>query len=377
MIMPTDPEEDLRRLTPTQCKVLYWVCRGLQYWQIGNKLGYETRTIQYHMSNVYVKLGLDRLDREARRARLFQIYCPILLEQIEDPQRDCQKFQVPEKEPVEPEERALVLVEQDEREGIIPYPQPSWEPYQEGERPSRWRGLLPGCVLGGLAAMVGVAAVFLVLSRMPQGLPFLGFGTPTGPVATPTVPPPVETPSLEAAAVAEVSPTPTELPSPTATPFPTPTSTPTPAPTETPAPTVTPTLEATPSVYQVGEKAYLAPEVFLILTDELEDSTMCTTPGFRLYFGVDNQSSRQFIIRFDRETGFAIQDDEGKTYEYGGASVSFYTCKSGMENVIVDAGRYKRLYVHFRGPIPASPRYLLITIDDISGQGPFVFRKDL
>ncbi len=90
---------------------------------------------------------------------------------------------------------------------------------------------------------------------------------------------------------------------------------------------------------------------------------------------MENRSSRQFIVRYETETCFDIRNDQGNTHHFHRAQLSGYSYD--LASVIIEPGKYKTLTVSFAGPILPSSRHLLITIEDISGEGPFVFRKDL
>ena len=388
--MTTYPEEDLRRLSPAQRRILYFVCRGLQYSEIALELGLKKRTIQDHMTHVYDKLDLSNLTREERRARLFQVYCPILEKEVESADVGIDDTEL-EPEPVEPVVTALALVDEDQRLGVIPYGPPTWEVSPEPSEPNRIRALLPGCIIGSVVTIAVVGIAFFVLWQMPQGLDILGMAPLTHTAAPTTEILPTDTPVPDSLAAVDSTPIATQSPTSTGmststpmpiaslTPAPTDTPTHTPAPTETttetPAPTPTPTPIPTPSVYEVGDRAYLIPDVFLSLSDELDTSNWLCAKGYRLEFPLENRSTRQFIMRYEMEEGISIQDDKGNIYTFCGASTGGYV--SGLASLIIDPGKETTLIVLFDGPILPSSRYLLITIENISGEGPFVFRKDL
>ena len=113
--------EALQRLTTSECQVLYWICQGLPCKAIAQKLVIAERTVYFHLANIYEKLEIQHLSRSQRRLILGQLYCPILREQVADPEHDCLRRRQPDKEPpTEPPEETLAIVKKDEELGIIP-----------------------------------------------------------------------------------------------------------------------------------------------------------------------------------------------------------------------------------------------------------------
>lgn len=66
----TEQENLLRRLTTREVAVLLHLCKGASYDQIGHELSMARRTVSYHTSVIYDKLGLTKISRAARQREL-------------------------------------------------------------------------------------------------------------------------------------------------------------------------------------------------------------------------------------------------------------------------------------------------------------------
>lgn len=99
-------------------------------------------------------------------------------------------------------------------------------------------------------------------------------------------------------------------------------------------------------------------------------------PGFAVAFVISNTSYNPFLIKFE-SSGFSAVDDTGKTYEFSGSGFDNCTSRVGSQESEFKPGEVKMLRVAFKGEFPPEAKYVYITINDISGSGKIVFRKDL
>ena len=175
-------KEALLTLTREEVTVLYLTCMGVNYEEIGYKLAYSEHWVQAHMSNVYVKLGFNLDWHWTKRRKLLKgEYCPALNEMIKS-RADIETWP-PDPNPPVPNDRALVLVIEDERkrqkkeggkekiidgdfkdttgEEYIGPDQIAPGPRPEGGEQGRDRGL---CVVAGLAFIAIVACVIAALA---------------------------------------------------------------------------------------------------------------------------------------------------------------------------------------------------------------------
>jgi DNA-binding NarL/FixJ family response regulator len=64
-------ERDFARLTPQETAVARLVVSGMTNRQVAGELMLSTKTVEYHLGNVYLKLGMrSRADLRARAAEL-------------------------------------------------------------------------------------------------------------------------------------------------------------------------------------------------------------------------------------------------------------------------------------------------------------------
>ena len=109
-----EARELLGKLTERQREVLKFFCEGRIYKEIGKRLHIEVPSVKTHMGNIYIKLGLDILDPPERRKLLFQVFCPLLPENLppappDDNERKTISDEVKSK--VDEDEKALVTIE--------------------------------------------------------------------------------------------------------------------------------------------------------------------------------------------------------------------------------------------------------------------------
>jgi DNA-binding CsgD family transcriptional regulator len=69
--------QKLSKLSQRERQVLGLVCAGLMYKDIAQNLFISLPTVKAVMGRVYVKLGLDLLDKAERAKAIYQIYCPL------------------------------------------------------------------------------------------------------------------------------------------------------------------------------------------------------------------------------------------------------------------------------------------------------------
>jgi uncharacterized protein YraI len=210
--------------------VLFWICHSLTCKQIAQELVVSERTVYFHLGNIYQKLGLNERSSAQRRLMLGNLYCPLLDQEVSDPDRDCAKLRQPDREPVpEPSAETLALVKLDEQRSLIPIQRaivpvqtkPQGKPPPEiivvrppaQALPQQRRSFWPVVISLG----VGAVLMFFIL----RGLGWLP-GANQPPSAAPTwTPQPTETRAVAQQSVATATPTKTSVP--TATPSPTPT----------------------------------------------------------------------------------------------------------------------------------------------------------
>ena len=188
-----DARKGLDSLTVAECRVLYWRCQGLKCADVARKLFITERTVYFHLTNVYIKLGLEGASSSERQLALGQTYCPLLQERIQDPETDCQKARQSDKEPVpEPDEAVLALVLYDDQMGLVPVgstgddggPKPPTrvKPADIIVLPPKRR--VPPVLWVVLGIVVGVVAVLVLRQLPPQGERIVYVTQPPAPTAT-------------------------------------------------------------------------------------------------------------------------------------------------------------------------------------------------
>jgi hypothetical protein len=203
------------------------------------------------------------------------------------------------------------------------------------------------------------------------------------PTNTPIPPPTTETPDLQATIAAAVEVTLTALPPPT--PSPTATLMPPPAtlePTTPPTQEPTPTPTATREYLGEEELAEIVPGVTLWLRPSYGNPSyigcfVASYPGsnFSLVLIVSNKSDQQFNLRFEKH-GVHVIDNVGREYSVTGAGFGECPSEPGLRSRLIDPGEETDIFVSAEGSIGLDVKYLQLTVDNISGYGPFVFRKN-
>ena len=161
--MSDEDLQKLAKLSKREREVLWLVCEGNSYEEISKKLFISVPTVKANMGRVYVKLGLDQMNKAERVRSIHQIFCP-LMRGVELPP------EAPESPtPVPIPAHISLMVDEDER-SIIPFrPNPSDiiqiripPPASERARRSNW--LLPV----GLVLVLGIIIIIVTsLNREP------------------------------------------------------------------------------------------------------------------------------------------------------------------------------------------------------------------
>ena len=70
--------DNLQRLTGAECRVLYWLCQGLEVPEVAEKLVVTKSDVRGHLTNIYGKFGLHRTSSTTlRKYMLYIVYCPL------------------------------------------------------------------------------------------------------------------------------------------------------------------------------------------------------------------------------------------------------------------------------------------------------------
>jgi hypothetical protein len=81
-----DAIQKFAKLSQRERQVLGLVCNGMEQKDIALTLFISLSTVKTVMGRVYVKLGLDQLDKAGRAKAIYQIYCPILTNSTQIPE---------------------------------------------------------------------------------------------------------------------------------------------------------------------------------------------------------------------------------------------------------------------------------------------------
>jgi len=242
----------LDSLSELECQTLYWLCRGFTRVEMADELCISESTVYKRMAGVWQKTGVDHLSGTQRLQALVQEFCPLILERVEDPERDCQQRTTATRIPdLEPDQETVEMVEEDEQNGIIPITQAIAT--RQSDQHSKQDIIVipvddkvPPTVLPPwlVPALLGAVIVLLAMNLLRQPQPQQP--QVVGPTATlaPATPLPSATRSDQQGAATDDAVLPTYTPYPT--PSPAPSYTPYPSPTESQLPTGTPRPTYTP-----------------------------------------------------------------------------------------------------------------------------------
>ncbi len=214
-----DRLEKLKKLSHRELEVLELVCQRHAYKQIGALLFIAEGTVQFHIGNIYQKLGIAELAKAARQREL-GLFCPLL----EDIPKQLPGTAPEEPEPPTPPPGVLAKVREDEPAEIIMVnvPQRRMDPVPVPTRTSWGRRLAAFTslfVATGVGVVIGAIAMLLLVPVRERQVQIVVTATPA---ATPSVAGAPQTPVVSSSAV---NASPIATPTRTATPGPTPTPT--------------------------------------------------------------------------------------------------------------------------------------------------------
>jgi DNA-binding CsgD family transcriptional regulator len=218
--------EKLKQLRPQQREVFQLKCEGYTHEAIARALVIAPATVEYHIAELYTKLGIRHLPRSARLQELGR-FCPALSYLPEEAASLPSGKTDPDPQP--PPEDLLLIVREDALALLHPderYPAPrrpltpGWPlpptPEEEGRGGFTRRNPWLAALIGGLVVAVVLGGLFLLFGR--------GQGGPVYIVITPEATLPSSTTLLSAPTVeptrlqpATVEPTPTRTATPQAT----------------------------------------------------------------------------------------------------------------------------------------------------------------
>lgn len=366
----------LLQLTQRQCQILYWVCHGMSYKEVGRQIDYGQDLVQKEMSELYRQLGLTRLPTKEKRRILEQTICPLHETFMSNPATDCKQRPIAVNDP-DPVPQAMIEVIQDEANGLVPLTptkslirvsQSPTGPGSETDRTLRSVGPvyprtavippnrptpLPWILVGVLGALLAAAvcAIGFLMSQQLQP-------TPQPPIVEALA---TTTPSRVVQVVPPTLMAPTVVRLPTPVPIPTVVNTPTPSDQQIPPPG---------SIIAAGE-SYSRKGVTITLRKKLA-ITSCYF-DFNLLdidFEIQNQTGQPLFALF-KSSYFHLRDDKRKEYRpnnYGDKSFD----SNRQLTIPVDEPYTFSAACHgaissFNGPIDASAKYLVITVDQLLG----------
>jgi len=360
-----NPEEvmiKLSRLSERERKILQAFCEGLKYFQIAERLNLAEGTIRVYMYHISHKLELETYSKTERRRILLNIFCVAL-----------KSGQLPESPEPEEEPSELVLLTPEENEEIddLQYEIIKIEPAEiVGPPPppngDNGKGRYIWAFLSGALLMAIIGAVILW-----AWYPFARERSEGSVLETSTAQI-VEATSLVTVIHTQVV-TEEVLTGISVTP-----QSPIQSPTETV--TLTPTSTPKPEYYLEDKAVEIDTGLFLSLNSNFGNSnfSLCWAPkpGYNLVLNFTNKTSDQFLLRFDGN-GFRVEDNLGREYDVKATGIGRCNSDPGLRTATLNPGNTVSIFVSFAGELDLDVEYLKITVDNISGFGPFVFRKDL
>lgn len=163
--MPDEDFKKLAKLSKREREVLWLVCEGTSYEEISKKLYISIPTVKANMGRVYVKLGIDQMNKAERIKAIHQIFCP-LMKSVELPP------EAPEPPAPEPVPAHIIqMVDEDER-SIVPFRSNPNDIIVIQTPPTRPPRRFPWLLLVGLILILGTIIIFIVFSmnREPSQL---------------------------------------------------------------------------------------------------------------------------------------------------------------------------------------------------------------
>lgn len=188
-----DIEGKLRRLTPRQCQVMYWICRDYEVRDIAIALSFGEKAIEKDIGGIYKAFGWTSIKNiHQKRQLLKDTICPIHLNLVANPDFDCTDKVFQKGEPLPPDPETMRIVKSDLKQGLLPLNRELAVPGEKGVTVVNQNR---GCnrTLAVLLALLGVFLLtFFVLILVVIQLAIHGSGS-SGQIAGGTGPAPTAT----------------------------------------------------------------------------------------------------------------------------------------------------------------------------------------
>jgi hypothetical protein len=161
----TEAARRLASLSQRERQVLGLVCSGLMYKDIAQNLFISLPTVKSVMGRVYVKLGLDQLDKGERMKAIYELYCPIL------------KSSPLPQEPLPPDQNLPIpsaiikMVDEDELLVIPPQAQTLAYNLPVKSAPAPTRGSRSFVLIGGLIGLLALSCLIIAILLSNQFIP--------------------------------------------------------------------------------------------------------------------------------------------------------------------------------------------------------------
>lgn len=335
--------------------VLYFRAQGKNPQQVADQLHMSVEWVALYMGKVIKRFGIPvRLDKYKKLKTLQDTVFPAVREFIEGNRDTLKELPPPPvgEPPLEPADMELV---KDYPKAVRPVVTPVVTPKPIVLVPR------PGPNYWWIAYVVATIGVIWVVWH---------FAFEAGRQSTPTTPPfSTSIPAITPVATVAVPPT-VSSPIPSALP----TDTLVPTATETHIPTPTPK-----GYYNEEEKAVIRPGIYASLGQNFmnEGFVGCShpVPGFGVSIWINNDSDAQFAIRYD-SASFHAQDDLGNTYPLKYAGLYWCNAGPGPQEELLRPSASTNFSLAFSGQVPLEAKYLIITVDSISGSGALIFHKN-
>jgi DNA-binding CsgD family transcriptional regulator len=415
MINAADIERKLRAITRRQCQILFFVFQGLDYIEIGQRLGFSDKTIQGDMSKLYKEFGLTGKGLQEKRKILNEEIRPVYERIVRDPAADCMARPL-ETAPVQADEKATAEVIRDAQRGLIPLqrslvyvPPPDSRGGRAANEARRGGGpgivrqpveiiaptppptqVIPPWLIGsvvvlGVLLCIAIALIAVLLQGRSPGLPpdqeaaletavALAHQTPAIIRQTVIVPQTVVVPATVVVVATAVPGIPITGPSPTDAVSNEPTAIP-------PPPTAQNVQDPPPGSIIPAGQGYSRGGVTLTLRKQIDSSDSAF--GFHLLF--ENQSGEQVVILW-KNSFIHVRDDKGTSYSQstqdqpGWNKNKQFTIENGYTfelSTICSNPTFPGCLDSFQGTIDPSVKYLIFTVDQMAGMSNMNWRYDL
>ncbi len=375
---------DLGRLTGAECRVLYWLCKGLDPVQIAERMTCSESAVRSQLTGIYAKFELQKLPARNRFYLLDRVYCPLHEKLVKDPERDCRRTRKPRtkspetsgqgarqgdaeappstgdegadageesiEEPTTPADpRILALVKQDEELGIIPLnrsiivrPDYPWVLIPKEKPKQPWLTYLLLVLVG---VLIGAVLLYAIMSGRP-------------------VPPPGPGPA---------------------------TSTPQSNPQQQPSSGARPSATAVPAA--LSNVQLPNPGSVIAAGQPFTRGGVTVTARRQLYisglfigvsFDVQNGSSDQIVVRW-KPSFLHLEDDRGRVYHqryedsaYFNQVYQFSVAPGASQTISASPqGYFDTSYAIWEGQIDPKVKYLIFRVDDFAGLSNLSWRFDM